>query len=227
MTSCPQPRERAYTHTRASARVPTSPTTTLPSAAPQQRRRRQRRRSRQRGPLANPSLLALYLRERGGSESECERDRDRQERKRVRSDEGKRNCSSPKRNGFIYCTIYCTIGVNGLRPYKSLPHQLITHKVILQYCTIYCTIHIAQYILRNTYCAIDCTILGPCPCPSPLEGVGGPKGSTHPHPPSRAPRDNRRASGSTRYPRRDPRKKGLGSEHVAIGREMSFTPRGK
>ena len=178
-------------------------------------------------PMANPSLLALYLRERGGSESERERDGDRQERKRMRSDERKRNCSSPKRNGFIYCTIYCTIRVNGLRPYKSLPHQLITHKVILQYCTIYCTIHIAQYILRNTYCAIDCTILGPCPCPSPLEGVGGPKGSTHPHPPSRAPRDNRRASGSTRYPRRDPRKKGLGSEHVAIGREMSFTPRGK
>ena len=164
MTSCPQPRERAHTHTRASARVPTSPTTTLPSAAPQQRRRRQRRRSRQRGPLANPSLLALYLRERGGSESERERDRDRQERKRVRSDERKRNCSSPKRNGFIYCTIYCTIEVNGLRPYKSLPHQLITHKVILQYCTIYCTIHIVQYILYNIYC----TILGPCPRPSPL-----------------------------------------------------------
>ena len=80
----------------------------------------------------------------------------------MRSDERKRNCSSPKRNGFIYCTIYCTIGVNGLRPYKSLPHQLITPKVI------YCTIHIAQYILRNTYCAIDCTILGPCPRPSPL-----------------------------------------------------------
>ena len=54
--------------------------------------------------------------------------------------------------------------VNGLRPYKSLPHQLITHKVILQYCTIYCTIHIVQYILYNIYC----TILGPCPRPSPL-----------------------------------------------------------
>jgi hypothetical protein len=222
MTSCPQPRERAHTHTRASARVPTSPTTTLPSAAPQQRRRRQRRRSRQRGPLANPSLLALYLRERGGSESERERDRDRQERKRVRSDERKRNCSSPKRNGFIYCTIYCTIGVNGLRPYKSLPHQLITHKVILQYCTIYCTIHIVQYILYNRLYNTRAV-----PPPIPLEGVGGPKGSTHPHPPSRAPRDNRRASGSTRYPRRVPRKKGLGSEYVAIGREMSFTPRGK
>ena len=125
MTSCSRSQGRAHTHARERAQMPMQPTSALPSTAPPQRRRR----PSQGSPLANPSLLALYLRERGGSESERERDSDRQERERVRSDERKRNCSSPKRNGFIYCTIYCTIEVNGLRPYKTLPHQLRTHKV--------------------------------------------------------------------------------------------------